>query len=147
MELTVQLIKRITLLIGLTTILCSATVFSQTMSKGDIEERISPVGNVYLDGEIITANTVSESNEPAGPRSGEKIYNTYCVACHSTGAAGAPIKGDATAWVDRVAQGEEILIKHAIEGFNAMPARGTCGDCSDEEVAATVQFLIKGLYN
>lgn len=142
-----QLTKRITLLIGLTAILFSATVFSQTMAEGDIEERIAPVGNVYLDGEIVTASTASAPGEPAGPRSGEKVYNTYCVACHGTGAAGAPIKGDAAAWVDRVAQGEEILIKHAIAGFNAMPARGTCGDCSDEEMTATVQFLIKGLYN
>ena len=142
-----QLIKRITLLIGLTASLFSATVFAQTMSEGDIEARIAPVGDVYLDGEIVTANTVTESDEPAGPRSGEKIYNTYCVACHATGAAGAPIKGDGVAWKDRVAQGEEVLIKHALEGFNvAMPARGTCSDCTDDEIAETVKFLIKGLY-
>ncbi|WP_022941706.1 c-type cytochrome [Psychromonas hadalis] len=138
-----HLIKRITLLIGLTATLFTAAAFAQ--AEGDLAARIAPVGDVYLDGEIVTANTVVESSEPAGPRSGEKIYNTYCVACHGTGAAGAPIKGKADQWTTRLTQGEATLIKHAIEGFNAMPARGTCSDCSDDEMMATVQFLIKGL--
>ena len=94
MELTVQLIKCITLLIGLTASLFTATAFAEE----DIAARIAPVGDVYLDGEIATASTKNESEEPSGPRSGEKIYNTYCVACHATGAAGSPIKGDADAW-------------------------------------------------
>ena len=71
MELTVQLIKRITLLIGLTASLFSAAVFAEE----EIAARIAPVGDVYLDGEIATASTANESSEPAGPRSGEKIYN------------------------------------------------------------------------
>ncbi len=137
-----HLIKRINLLIALTASLLSATAFA---AEGDIAARIVPVGDVYLDGEIATANTAGSSSEPAGPRSGEKVYNTYCVACHGTGAAGAPIKGKAEDWTARIAQGEATLIKHAIEGFNAMPAKGTCGDCSDAEMTATVQFLIKGL--
>ncbi|WP_413701220.1 c-type cytochrome [Psychromonas sp. KJ10-10] len=144
MEFTVRLIKSITLLIALTVSLFSATVFAQTMAESDIAERIAPVGDVYLDGEIATASVASQPEEPAGPRSGEKIYNTYCVACHATGVAGSPIKGDALAWAPRIGQGEEVLIQHAINGFNAMPARGTCMDCSDEEIAETVRFLIQG---
>lgn len=137
-----QLIKCITLVIGLTASLFTAGVFASQ----DIEERIAPVGDVYLDGQIATASTKSESDQPAGPRSGEKVYNTYCVACHATGAAGAPIKGDATAWKPRMTQGKDTLVKHAIEGLNGiMPARGTCMDCSDDEIIATVEFLTQGL--
>ena len=137
-----HLIKRITLLIGLSASLFTATAFAEE----DIAARIAPVGDVYLDGEIVTASTKSESTEPAGPRSGEKVYNTYCVACHATGAAGAPIKGDVAAWKPRMAQGKDTLVKHAIEGFNsAMPARGTCMDCSDDEIIATVEYLTQGL--
>jgi len=143
MEFTVQLIKRVTLLIGLTVSLFTATAFADT----DIAERIAPIGDVYLDGEIATASTAPEPSEPAGPRSGEKIYNTYCVACHGAGIAGAPKKGDAAAWEPRAAQGEAVLVEHAIKGFNAMPARGTCADCSDDEITATVQFLLKGLFD
>ncbi|MCP4324864.1 MAG: cytochrome c5 family protein [Psychromonas sp.] len=138
-----HLIKRIPLLIGLAASLFMVTAFAQV--EGGIAERIAPVGDVYLDGEIATAGSATGSSEPADPRSGEKVYNTYCVACHGTGAAGAPIKGKTEDWATRISQGEAVLIKHAIEGFNAMPANGTCGDCSDDEMTATVQFLIEGL--
>ncbi len=140
-----NLIKRIALLAGLTMSVFSASSSAQDLSEAAIAERIAPVGNVYLDGEITTVSQSSDSTEPAGPRSGEKIYNTYCVACHGTGAAGAPVKGDAAAWQPRLAQGSETLLKHAIQGVNAMPAKGTCSDCSDEEIASAVAFLTKGL--
>ncbi|WP_051303018.1 c-type cytochrome [Psychromonas aquimarina] len=139
-----HLIKRITLLIGLTICLFTTASFAQDFSEDAIAERIAPVGDVYLDGEIAAAQN-SEPEEPAGPRDGEKIYNTYCVACHATGAAGAPKKGDAAAWEPRLAQGQKTLLKHALEGLNAMPAKGTCADCSDQEMADTVEFLTKGL--
>lgn len=140
------LIKRISLFIAFSVSLFSASSFAQDLSAQAIADRIAPVGDVYIDGEIATASAGGDSGEPAGPRSGEKIYNTFCVACHGTGAAGAPKKGDAVAWEPRVAQGEETLTKHAISGLNAMPPRGTCGDCSDDEIASTVKFLIKDLY-
>ena len=139
-------IKPITLVISLTLSLFSMTSLAQDLSETAVAERIAPVGGVYLHGDIQTASQGADSAEPAGPRSGETIYNTFCLACHGTGAAGAPIKGDANAWQDRVAQGPETLLKHAIAGLNAMPPKGTCGDCSDEEMAATVEFLTKGLY-
>lgn len=141
-----QLIKHITLLMTLAMSSLSVTSFAQAISQSAIAERIAPVGEVYLDGEIAATNQGASSSEPRGPRSGEKIYNTYCVACHGTGAAGAPIKGDTLAWQPRLAQGPEILLQHALSGFNAMPARGNCSDCSDDEMAATVKFLTKGLY-
>lgn len=139
-------IKPLTLVISLTLSLFSMTSFAQDLSEAAIADRIAPVGGVYLHGEIETASQSSDSDEPAGPRTGEAIYNTYCLACHGTGAAGAPMKGDADAWQARVAQGPETLVKHAIEGLNAMPPKGTCGDCTDDEITATVEFLTKGLY-
>ncbi|MFT7052820.1 MAG: cytochrome c5 [Psychromonas sp.] len=145
MEFTVNLIKRITLLIGLTISLFSTAGFAQDLSEAAIADRIAPVGSVYLDGEIITAKQGAASAEPAGPRSGEKIYNTYCAACHATGVLDAPKKGDPDAWQPRIAQGTETLLKHALEGFNSMPAKGTCGDCSEQEIASTIAFLTNGL--
>ncbi|WP_198134728.1 c-type cytochrome [Psychromonas ingrahamii] len=140
-----NLIKRITLLMGLTISLFSTAGFAQDLSEAAIAERIAPVGSVYLDGEIMTAQQSPVSAEPAGPRSGEKIYNTYCMACHATGVLGSPKKGDAAAWAPRIAQGAEIMLKHAIEGYNSMPAKGTCGDCSEQEIASTIAFLTAGL--
>uniref|UniRef100_UPI00326383E6 c-type cytochrome n=1 Tax=Psychromonas algarum TaxID=2555643 RepID=UPI00326383E6 len=141
-----SLIKRLSLFIALSMSLFSTLSFAQDLSEEAIAHRISPVGDVYLDGEVATASSGGDSGESAGPRSGEKIYNSFCVACHGTGAVGAPIKGDAAAWAPHIAKGEETLIKHAITGFNAMPPRGTCNDCTDEEITETVKFLTKGLW-
>ncbi|MEL0657622.1 cytochrome c5 family protein [Psychromonas arctica] len=139
------LIKRLSLFITLSMSLFSVSSFAQDFSDEAIASRIAPISDVYINGEIVTANTASASDEPAEPRSGEQVYGTFCIACHGTGAAGAPIKGDAAAWGPRIAQGEETLIKHALSGFNAMPAKGTCSNCSDDEIIATVKFLIQGL--
>ena len=139
------LIKRLSLFITLSMSLFGVSSFAQDFSDEAIASRIAPISDVYINGEIVTANTTSASDEPAEPRSGEQVYGTFCIACHGTGAAGAPIKGDAAAWGPRIAQGEETLIKHALSGFNAMPAKGTCSNCSDDEIIATVKFLIQGL--
>lgn len=74
---------------------------------------------------------------------GEAIYNRACMACHMTGAAGAPIRGDAAAWEPRLEQGVETLYEHSINGFNAMPARGGFTSLSDEEVEAAVDFMLE----
>ncbi|MDB1122547.1 c-type cytochrome [Vibrio algarum] len=104
-----------------------------------IAERIKPVGDVYLAG---AAPVVAERTEP---RDGPTVYNTYCTACHATGAAGAPIKGNAEQWAPRIAQGMDVLTNHALQGFNAMPAKGSCMDCSDDEVIAAIKFLTDGM--
>ena len=140
------LIKRFSLFIALSITVLSASSFAQDFSEGAIADRIAPIGDVYIDGEIKTASSKQTSDTPAEPRSGESIYNKYCVACHGTGVLDAPKKGDADAWEPRVAQGQDTLIKHAIEGFNSMPAKGSCSNCSDDEIASTVKFLIKDLY-
>ena len=117
----------------------STTSFAASNSDDAIAERIKPVGQVYL------ASDVPVVAEPTGPLSGEQVYNTFCIACHSTGAAGAPKTQNAADWAPRIAKGMDVLKDHAINGFNAMPARGTCMNCSDDEVIAAVEHLIKGL--
>ncbi len=74
---------------------------------------------------------------------GEAVYNQACMACHMTGAAGAPIRGNEEAWTPRMEQGVETLYDHALNGFNAMPARGGNPGLSDEEVKAAVDYLIE----
>lgn len=74
---------------------------------------------------------------------GEAIYNQACMACHMTGAAGAPIRGDGSAWAERMDKGMETLYDHALNGFNAMPARGGHMNLSDEEVQVAVDYLVE----
>lgn len=73
---------------------------------------------------------------------GKKIYDSACMACHATGAAGAPVKGDKAAWAPRIAQGMDTLVSHSINGFNAMPPRGACGSCSDADLKAAVEYMV-----
>ena len=77
-------------------------------------------------------------------RSGEDVYNGACMACHATGAAGAPMLGDADAWAPRVAKGMEALYSSGVNGVagTSMIARGGCGDCSDEEIHAAVDYMV-----
>src|SRR5690606_11004096 len=69
--------------------------------KEAIAERIKPVGAVCMQGDTCASSSAAAS----GPRSGEEVYNASCMACHSTGAAGAPKLGDKAAWSARIAQG------------------------------------------
>ena len=81
----------------------------------------------------------------AGPitaKTGKKVYQKYCSVCHATGAAGAPKLGDTPVWLTRLKIGKNLVYEHAIQGFNSMPAKGTCTGCSDEAVKAAVDYLI-----
>ncbi len=128
------------------TMLAPASVAAD-QSEDAIRDRIKPVGNVYLaaDLEGIAPATAAADAAPGEPRDGATVYNTACSACHNTGAAGAPKKGDAAAWEPRIAQGDETLLSHAINGFNLMPAKGGCADCTDDEIAAAIEFMLEGL--
>lgn len=115
-----------------------ATEFSQS-ERNAITERIKPVGDVYL------AGSEPVKAEPSGPRDGATVYGTYCVACHGTGVSGAPKKGDATDWQPHLSKGMDVLKDHAINGFNAMPPKGTCMDCTDDELVAAIKHMTEGL--
>ncbi|KIF51499.1 c-type cytochrome [Vibrio owensii] len=128
-------------------VLFAALTFSTAALASDISqteydaiaERIKPVGDVYLAG----AEPVKA--EPTGPRDGASVYGTFCIACHASGVNGAPKTGDAADWAPRIVQGKDVLTNHAIQGFNAMPAKGTCMDCSDDEIIAAIDHMIEGL--
>lgn len=111
-------------------------------SERAIAERIQPVGSVCVEGEDCGTAAAAGEEVASGPRSGEQVYNGACAACHATGAAGAPKTGDAAAWSSRIAQGNATLVKHAIEGLNAMPPKGMCMDCSDDEIKAAVEYMV-----
>lgn len=111
------------------------------MSADAIQERIKPVGQVLLEGEEISAAVT----EPTGPRSGADVYQASCFACHGTGAMNAPKQGDAAAWQPRMAKGFDTVLQNAINGINAMPPRGTCGNCSDDEIKAAIEHMIEGI--
>ena len=93
-----------------------------------------------------TAPTTAAAAAPAatpaaGKVDGKTIYDGTCVACHSTGAAGAPKAGDKAAWAPRLKTGMDALYAGALKGKNAMPPKGGNTALSDAEVKAAVDYL------
>jgi len=78
---------------------------------------------------------------PAKAADGKSTYDTTCVACHGTGAAGAPKFGDKAAWAPRLKQGAAVLQDHAIKGKGAMPPKGGNMALSDAAVKAAVDYM------
>ncbi|NLY34954.1 MAG: cytochrome c5 family protein [Alcaligenaceae bacterium] len=110
---------------------------SDAMSHEAIAARIAPVA-------LYNVTIVAEAEE-TGPKqllTGEALYNKLCMACHDAGVAGAPKMGDSAAWAPRIAQGEDTLFKHSLEGFNAMPAKGGDTSLDDIEVKRAVVYMV-----
>ncbi len=78
-----------------------------------------------------------------GP-TGEETYNKLCLSCHASGLSGAPKLGNAEDWAPRKAKGLDALVASTIAGVPpAMPARGLCFDCTDEQLRDTVAWMIE----
>ena len=68
-------------------------------------------------------------------------YAQTCGSCHASGLMGAPKAHDQAAWAPRLKRGDAVLLDHAKNGYNMMPARGLCNDCSDAEYKALIKFM------
>ena len=117
------------------------------------EQRLAPVGGVFA-GETgraaaLAAQAAAAATAPAaaafdGSLDGELIYERACASCHISGAAGAPLMV-ASDWVGRLEQGMDTLIANAINGIGAMPPRGGRMDLTDEQIEASVIFMVEML--
>ena len=139
-------IKNITVY-GLVTLLISALTVAGVISlASSIAHSNKPFDDVSATARItpvakLELAAVKAANE--APRTGEQLYTAACVACHGSGAAGAPKMGDAAAWKPRLALGLDGLLKSAIKGKGAMPPKGG-SDASDGELAAAIVYLANG---
>ncbi len=107
-------------------------------SREAIAMRIKPV--VSLDDMRNSMSAASATGDTAS-KSPDQLYQGACLACHTTGAAGAPKIGDSGAWSPRIAKGLDSLITSAINGVGAMPPRGG-SQYNDEQMRAVVEFII-----
>lgn len=98
-----------------------------------ISNRIRPVSEEGF--------TLVDANAPRVLQAGGAVYAATCAACHDSGMAGAPKTGDNGAWAARLAQGYDTILKHAIEGIRAMPAKGGNPDLDNLEVERAVVFM------
>ena len=115
---------------------------SESQPEAVVIENIKPVGQVYIAGESEPEPEPVAAAADAGPKSGDEVYNSSCAACHATGAAGAPKLGDAAAWAPRIAQGIDTMLSNAINGLNAMPPKGLCMACSDEDLKVAIEYIV-----
>ena len=97
-----------------------------------IAKRIKPVAEVNLG-----------AAGPAGRilKTGEEIYKSVCTTCHATGIANAPKFGDRRDWAPRIREGQKELVRVALKGEGAMPARGGASELSDIEVERAVVYM------
>jgi len=133
------------------------TEISPTAAKRT-DERIAPAGAVYAGSTGAAAQAAAAAAAVAkaasqvaygGTTDGSVIFQNLCGACHTNGVGNAPTL-DHAHWDARLAQGKDTLYKHAIEGFTGpdggiMPARGGNPALTDEQVQATVDWMLANL--
>ena len=101
-------------------------------------ERIKQIGEVRIDSNIAVASTdISNQSE----RTGEQVYSK-CQSCHDSGIMDAPKFGSLEDWAPRIERDIDDLLMVAIAGKGGMPAKGTCMDCSDNELKSAIQYMI-----
>ena len=115
---------------------------SETMVENSVLERIKPVGEVRID---TSTQVASAEIVETAVRSGEEIYNSKCAGCHTSGVMGAPKFASLEDWAPRIDLGLEKLTLSAIAGKGGMPAKGTCMDCTDNDIKITVQYMLDSL--
>jgi cytochrome c5 len=69
------------------------------------------------------------------------LYGESCKACHAIPGTGAPLVHDRKAWDPRWKRGEAVLLDHAVQGFQAMPAGGQCAACTPSDFNALIRFM------
>lgn len=129
-------------LVAISSLMITLTAWATSDDSNIVLERLMSPANICVVGDPCAANIGKALMPILAARTGEQVYNVGCAACHTAGAAGAPKTGIGAAWESRLDQGMETLVKHAVEGYNAMPARGLCADCSDQEVADAVSYMV-----
>ena len=104
----------------------------------EIDARLTPYGTLNRAAE----EEVPVAAAPAAPLGGAEVYDTYCATCHAGGVGGAPTFADVDAWAPRISKGMNALMVSTLNGIGAMPAKGLCMSCSDNELADAVNYMV-----
>jgi cytochrome c5 len=121
----------VTTIVLLSQLVTGVSPGSGSESEADVLNRIRPVGQV----------TLADAGAPTANQTGEQVYQAVCKTCHEAGLAGAPKFGDKAAWASRIKTGVDALYSSAINGKNAMPAKGGNADLTDAELQRAVVYM------
>jgi cytochrome c5 len=164
-----EFLKKFSLVIGFLMLVTFGLILAALHLNGQLQRdpdplvvkrtqaRIVPAGAVYAgatgaasQAAATAAAAASAASQVAygGTLDGAVIFDSLCSGCHKSGAGGAPTLLTAQ-WAPRIAQGKDTLHKHAIEGFTGtsgvMPAKGGNPALTDEQVVATVDWMLGNL--
>ena len=121
-------------------------LFSQEFLSDSYEDEVRKRLGLLKNKPMVAMASDSDASESvAAGRTGEAVYNLGCAACHTAGLAGAPMLANQAQWEGRLEKGLETLTNNAYNGYNAMPAKGLCMDCSLEEIERSVQYMLDSL--
>ncbi|MFJ7796830.1 c-type cytochrome [Pseudomonas sp. NPDC096950] len=125
------------------TVLALWAVSAQASTTDDIAKRLEPVGQVCVTGQECKGMEVAASAGGGGAKTPDEVIAKHCNACHGTGLLGSPKIGDAADWGKRAKEqgGVDGLLAKAISGINSMPPKGTCADCSDDELKGAISKM------
>ncbi|MBZ0069653.1 MAG: c-type cytochrome [Thiobacillus sp.] len=130
------------------TSLVLAVSLAALLSACGKQESAAPEATAPAAPEAAAPEAAAPAAEPAMAENtiGKGVFNKTCSLCHAAGVAGAPKPGDQADWGPRIAQGNDMLYKHAMEGFTGakgmMPARGGNAALTDDEVKAAVDYMV-----
>lgn len=81
-------------------------------------------------------------NAHAENTAGKETYQQYCSICHAAGLAGAPKFQNANDWKPRISKGIDGLLKSVDNGLNAMPPKGTCTTCTNQQLKDAIEYML-----
>ncbi len=123
-------------------LLFTLNVFSKPHES--LLDRIAPIGavNVKVNEQDDKPMTTLPQGRQNSHMTGQRVYQKYCVICHAEGVAGAPKFRNQRDWQLRQKKGLDVLVQHVLKGFNAMPKKGTCLRCGNEDIKAAVMYML-----
>ncbi len=134
-----KLTSRLLLVFLLTAPLQNSLAHIDTLDKSEA----ATLSRIKKIGEVSARKKATLDSANSDLPIGERIYTNFCSACHNTGVAGAPHVHNVTEWQPRLTKGIDAAIKSVIEGLGAMPPMGMCNSCTNEELAAAIEFMSK----
>ena len=80
-------------------------------------------------------------------RLGREVYESVCIACHAAGnvMVSSPKLGDSKEWQQRMARagGLDGLVRNAVQGVGAMPARGGKPELDAGQLKAAIRYMMQ----
>ncbi len=116
----------------------SLTLYAnEEKDRQEIQLRIQPVGQVFI------KNEVNSTEVALKKESGKETYEQYCTVCHRDGLAGAPRFRNKKDWKSRLnGKTLDALVASSIKGLNAMPSKGTCIKCNEQDLKAAIKYML-----